>query len=1259
MATSSQAAFSTPTGKPTLTSSRGPTSSTLISPPPPVIPTSWLAPHEQRWAFVSIFGLIEVTKIWDIIAPYLITNPEPTWSSALRIEGPLSATLWTLFELSTFFGISLLRIPLLSPSTTQLVKIAALLILWNLACWLIAEPGAFLLRLNLFGPPALGVQWYLSWWPIVSRAVLGEPSHLGGVHHIRLLPHSTATLNPLSVTYCIPPNSNIQPLYIPIVFNNSVPTEVSYFIRSLENEHSTIQTVAGTSLHKSQDHKPSLQITDFDEDSDETDNPASALILRSQQLDVSKLPSIKPADSLAFIPHDLEPSQQILFLSVSEPSIVSLKQAVDRRGDRFHITPHREAVIIECPTGGQFVDHHDGRIIKKGEKSRPAETRCVNDQEVVHFQARGVGELKVNWKKKSKDGIETGVIEGIDSEVQAVDELALARREKMSRTHTVPLRVSHDKSGVHTISLTSVTDSMRNTYIPSGPSTEKVFNVIPRPSASFACPGPIQLLINMTAAFFVQLDGTGPLPSPMDITYTFQPLAGEEKRTTMHLNKRSEAITVVEPGTYTLLDISGQCAGSVLEPSTCRVELVPPPALAIKVESLHEGAMDIGVLANFDFTGTAPFTVFWTEQRKGSRAVSHSKRFDSHHGDIVLQPEQEGMYTYTFKALSDRHYQHIPLDEPPIQQTVHPLANVGIVGQRDGIRKIKVFSCSGDQVDLALEAKGTAPLKLSYLKSWDGKSENATIDIKSGRSVVPITIPSEYGPDSNAVGKMTVVLTTIEDGDGRIRKLPAPTLEVDINRQKPTVRFVKSEKVVITEGDSVKAALRLAGESPWEVTYSINGRSARPITLRDANNHLVFTEAGVYRLEHVKDAHCSGHVVTEESTFEITYKPRPVVALVDNPSLKYEFGVYKHKGFCAGGEDHISIKFTGEAPYELAYRYTVEGRTTRHTLKSAQESGVLHLAIEPGHHRYDFISLGDSNYPTSPISHAVEHDVHSQPSVTFIRPNSIPICLDTSLKGDAKVRLQGKAPFTINLTVRKPASTQLFTHTVMVKTNEWTLDVPYVVKDIGRHEVSIISVTDDSGCAQIVNDDDRLSTVVEVVESARIVPVTALEDLCEGDNLDFLLQGKAPWTIEYSWLGKKHKVSSSASRFSRYAESPGIFQVHSVALKDNQCKREIVDLIRRIHPLPSVKIQEGLDHLREGDEPAVFGVTFEGTSPFSFTYTRSEIINGKKKVVETQTITDIHDNNYIISSSAPGDYEVTSVSDKWCRYPPLSTRQDV
>lgn len=56
--------------------------------------------------------------------------------------------------------------------------------------------------------------------------------------------------------------------------------------------------------------------------------------------------------------------------------------------------------------------------------------------------------------------------------------------------------------------------------------------------------------------------------------------------------------------------------------------------------------------------------------------------------------------------------------------------------------------------------------------------------------------------------------------------------------------------------------------------------------------------------------------------------------------------------------------------------------------------------------------------------------------------------------------------------------------------------------------------------------------------------------------------------VRYEWLGRKHKVSSSASRFSRYAEEKGLFSVKSVALKDNQVSiagRLVLVLARRVN----------------------------------------------------------------------------------------------
>jgi nucleoporin POM152 len=404
--------------------------------------------------------------------------------------------------------------------------------------------------------------------------------------------YSTATLNPLSLSYCIPPDSH-QLLYIPVVFNNSIPDQVSYYIRSLDTGHAEVKTVAGSSMKRSRSGRPRQQSAnedDHEEDVSEPDaHPLSAMVLRSQtgEVDVAKLPSVKPSDSLALVPQDLTSSQQALFLTIDRPSVVSLKSVVDKRGDRFHITPHKEAIIVECPTGGHWMyeDKKAGQLVRKADKQKPAEVRCVGDEEIAQFQARGVGALKAGWRKKSKDSSETGMIEGIEDEVESVDQLALFRRDRISKTHTVPLRVVHDRPGVHTVSLTSVTDSMHNSCTPSGHWAEKLYNVISRPSARLDCSGPREILVGKTTTLPVIMDEAG---SSVEVSYSFTSAEGQVSRKSLKASKRTESITVSEPGTYTLRDIQGPCGGNIMEPSSCLVQLVPLPTVEMQVTTLHE-----------------------------------------------------------------------------------------------------------------------------------------------------------------------------------------------------------------------------------------------------------------------------------------------------------------------------------------------------------------------------------------------------------------------------------------------------------------------------------------------------------------------------------------------------------------------------------------------------------------------------------------------------------------------------------------------
>ena len=60
--------------------------------------------------------------------------------------------------------------------------------------------------------------------------------------------------------------------------------------------------------------------------------------------------------------------------------------------------------------------------------------------------------------------------------------------------------------------------------------------------------------------------------------------------------------------------------------------------------------MDIGVSASLELTGVPPFVIEYTEQKDGGQLSKRSTRINGLAGEITLQPEQEGQYTYVSVA---------------------------------------------------------------------------------------------------------------------------------------------------------------------------------------------------------------------------------------------------------------------------------------------------------------------------------------------------------------------------------------------------------------------------------------------------------------------------------------------------------------------------------------------------------------------------------------------------------------------------------
>jgi nucleoporin POM152 len=184
---------------------------------------------------------------------------------------------------------------------------------------------------------------------------------------------------------------------------------------------------------------------------------------------------------------------------------------------------------------------------------------------------------------------------------------------------------------------------------------------------------------------------------------------------------------------------------------------------------------------------------------------------------------------------------------------------------------------------------------------------------------------------------------------------------------------------------------------------------------------------------------------------------------------------------------------------------------------------------------------------------------------------------------------------------------------------------------------------------------------VAVADMPTILPTEPRVDYCVGERIAYTLAGLPPFAVEYEWNGETMVAANQPASFVRVAERPGNFTITGLQDSASDCKVS-VDLQRTIHEVPSVRISEGTSVVKgipQGDQAEIV-FRFYGTPPFTFTYTRSAISKKgqKPKVLESHTRT-ADDYTYVMFASLEGTYEVTSIEDKYCAYPPNAVRKSV
>ncbi|KAH9178805.1 hypothetical protein EDB89DRAFT_1928552 [Lactarius sanguifluus] len=1262
----------------------GPSTPSSTPPVTPLIPERFIDIPSQRLYALSFALLIQAVKIIDFFQYLLSSEGSPT---------PHYGKKWLLVDLLFCVILSRLRIPRLNYANTfvvlQILSLALVdgLLFGGIRLHIFADSSSHSSRdghVGVHSPLDMlslsGVLSFLTFGLVTSDSYGGKDSHLAGQHTVRMSPISTAQLNPYSQRFCL--DSSSTNVLVPVLLNNSNPTSLRYTITPLgylESSGGKIESVTlsardlkaieNARLEQLQVAKTSKQEY-FDDDVDDYDDEYAA--------DDSR-------DAHSSLPR-LQKTQSLVHIRVSKPGTIHLHDVNDPSGVDARISYPSEVTVAPCP-GAQFVD---GDALARGDNVKCAATglNTLDEEKDVRLTLSiyGVPPLTLKWFKEVNGRREYFVVEGIET-------------EQLSQVR-VPLTVSAEAFGVHTYVLESVTDALGNLETLSTRAPAKIgdlpfesntkisrsLRVLHRPTMAFKGCGPQKpssLRIGSNVSLVIDSQDSDDLDSPWDVKVRYQPPTDEfgksvNKRLrpwqqTIHTQpgRRDLTVTADSPGDYTIVDIRGKyCEGDVLSPETCTVVELPKPAAEIEWRRIHECSGDTGVAVSLILHGTPPFHVYYQIQRDKEPARERVKTFHNSRGEMTLQPSQSGHYVYSFSHLSDANYNKVELQGPTIDQIVHPLASASFAGS-SGRDRMVINSCSENSVEVEVNLGGLGPWNLNLQLVGPQKSEIIPFSgIDTAQRKLRVAVPKDVNREG---GSFEINIVSVEDSSGCKRTLSVPGVTVNVRKVKPTAKFYGKEgqrRAVTLENEQASLPTRLTGDGPWQIKYRVSEHPERILSaqLGSPNDHLRVKKKGLYEILEVSDSQCPGTVITQESTYEVDWVPRPSATISPNTVAVYEpyNGTHILPAICEGTSGHVDFDLTGRPPFQIMYniaRSSDSGGTRlldQPTFNSIQPRTRFQLhTSEPGRIYYEVKQVGDSAYPLSKHKGVViprsdrpllEQEVLMRPSARFTSPNRLSYCLHESFvpqdkgSGDGVVVLQGTPPFELTISVQNLASSERFTETVTVQDTTWRLDLPgYNFKSVGQHQVSIETVRDASHCEQ---------------NRPAIVPFDRREHLCVGEVAQFQLEGIPPWTIGYRVNGKAYTQEAKQSPFAFAQQQPGEFKITSIAQQQKMCKSVVTDLSYTVHPLPSAQVGHGnriFQDIHEGDQ-AEIKFTLIGEPPFTFTYQRSELNTRKGgkpgKVLETHTVSAVTTTEYSIFSALEGVWTVTFISDRYCRYPP-------
>ncbi|KAF2835951.1 hypothetical protein M501DRAFT_941170 [Patellaria atrata CBS 101060] len=1195
---------------------------------PPLIPFDVLDAPNQRFYVFAFWVLLMSWRLYDY------------WN--LQIDESESLWLflkWVAMDTVFLYGVPLFRIPWLEWSTAVFMALIAGHSLLNyFLMFRVPIPFSviFIGLTKFFYDREIAI----SERSVKASDIYNNASLLLGRQIIHILPEGSALLNPNKESFCL--DSTTTQIHIPIQINQTIPISIELLridLETMQNETITISSSAAKKLRKAA--QSSLK-------SKEQDGP---LILR---------------------------------YAVKKTGLYKLQKVLDE--SKLEVQRRKsQVVVVQCP---------QARI------KQTSANRCRGDLSDVSIEVEGAPPLNIKYRK-TVNGVEhkstyqsiapeeylsTNPLESTEGgQLVLINEAEVA----WARSHqvTVPLNEIISSSGRWIYSIDKVQDALGNTISYANRYDEgdnlktrdtqiqQSFTVHERPKISFrGCDAqrPLQVAKGYPAGLPVFYDSTGKgaINLPHNIDYRFTPEAGllpsgehspDAQQKKFEAKNIRDRPTVREAGLYTLESVSTEyCSGEVLEPTSCLLQNPPEPDLSISTSEIFDkcSSNPVGLTVDLDLIGTPPFDIeYFVSQRGAKQQKIEHFRVPGLRGQLELTPANAGHYTYKFNSISDAVYRGLSLLGPglTIEQDVKPSASAHFLDSG-----YKRQSCIDEPVSFNIKLQGEGPWSLEYELVHGGKrSKHKVSDIETEY----YTITTDKLKNG---GEYTLSLASVTDRMG-CKEFLKEEARINVRHQKPKASFglLEGKRAVRTlEGKrEVEIPLRLTGEGPWKLSYrTTDGSQERTITVKGSNDWLSIKKAGTYELTGVSDAICPGTIDTTANTFDISWIPRPGMNAVENPLIERTGNRFIKREVCEGDEDIAEITLSGTPPYDIKYEQHYKPVKGNKAMSVKQLHTPLNQASirletkQSGIYEYIFRELADSNYDHDAKHHTpviFEQRVNPRPDAQFKNPGkTFSYCFgDEDSDQVIPITLTGIAPFHLEVEIKHHGSGRPeILNIPSIASTSHNLHLPHTSLNNGNSALIIRKVRDARGCSRTFDAPATQPRVQLAVHDApTIVPLESSTDLCVGDHVGFALTGVPPFTVHYTFQNKDRKATSPGTTFRRLAEQPGVFSITSVSDAASHCAYATL-LKKHIHALPSAQISKGretrVDIHEGGEAELLFEMT--GAPPFEVTYTRSEIVKGRKpKVLETKTIRSERFSERVHVGSE-GVYEVVVVRDRWC-----------